>query len=74
MVLAYDVEVADKIAKTLPGIHPYFVVRVKAKLLLFSPNPNMLLATFRMILYVAPFLFKFSWVTRMSHVTWITPF
>ncbi|OWM64254.1 hypothetical protein CDL15_Pgr018826 [Punica granatum] len=43
VVLAYDVEIVDKIAKNLPGLHPYFGVRLNAKLLLFSPKPNMLL-------------------------------
>lgn len=48
VVLAYDVEVADKISRILPGIHPYFGVKLKAKLLLFSPKPNMLLGRFIM--------------------------
>ncbi|KAG7966751.1 hypothetical protein I3843_08G064600 [Carya illinoinensis] len=43
VVLAYDVQIQDKVAKILPGLHPYFCVRLKAKLLLFSPKPNMLL-------------------------------
>ncbi|KAF8027707.1 hypothetical protein BT93_E0583 [Corymbia citriodora subsp. variegata] len=43
VLLAYDVDIAEKNAKILPGIHPYFGVRLKAKLLLFSPKPNMLL-------------------------------
>ncbi|KAL3738301.1 hypothetical protein ACJRO7_019776 [Eucalyptus globulus] len=43
VLLAYDVNIVEKNAKILPGIHPYFGVRLKAKLLLFSPEPNMLL-------------------------------
>lgn len=43
VVLAYDVDIPSKDAKILPGIHPYFGVRLKAKLLLFSPKPNMLI-------------------------------
>ncbi|KAF7845135.1 DNA-directed RNA polymerase I subunit RPA43 [Senna tora] len=43
VVLAYDVNFLDNCAKILPGVHPYFGVRLKAKLLLFSPKPNMLL-------------------------------
>ncbi|KAL4650145.1 hypothetical protein ACB092_01G065600 [Castanea dentata] len=43
VVLAYDVQIQDKIAKILPGFHPYFGVKLKAKLLLFAPKPNMLL-------------------------------
>ncbi|CAA2993572.1 Hypothetical predicted protein [Olea europaea subsp. europaea] len=43
VVLAYDPNVRSNLAKILPGIHPYLGVRLKAKLLLFSPKPNMLL-------------------------------
>ncbi|TXG52090.1 hypothetical protein EZV62_021259 [Acer yangbiense] len=43
VVLAYDVNIRDKNAKILSGIHPYFGVSLKANLLLFSPKPNMLL-------------------------------
>ncbi|KAK3231770.1 hypothetical protein Dsin_003651 [Dipteronia sinensis] len=43
VVLAYDVNILDKNAKILSGIHPYFGVGLKANLLLFSPKPNMLL-------------------------------
>ncbi|XP_062165510.1 uncharacterized protein LOC133872023 [Alnus glutinosa] len=43
VVLAYDVQIQDKLAKILPAIHPYFGVSLKAKLLLFAPKPNMLL-------------------------------
>ena len=46
VVLAYDFQIQDKIAKILPGFHPYFAVRLKAKLLLFAPKPNMLLGSF----------------------------
>ncbi|PON93862.1 Nucleic acid-binding, OB-fold containing protein [Trema orientale] len=43
VVLAYEFNILDKNAKILNGIHPYLAVRLKAKLLLFSPKPNMLL-------------------------------
>ncbi|XP_058098800.1 uncharacterized protein LOC131243446 [Magnolia sinica] len=43
VVLAYDVKIGSKHAKILPGITPYFGVKLKAKLLLFSPKPDMLL-------------------------------
>ncbi|KAF3446757.1 hypothetical protein FNV43_RR11937 [Rhamnella rubrinervis] len=43
VILAYDFNILDKNAKILNGIHPYFGVRLKAKLLLFSPQPDMLL-------------------------------
>ncbi|KAK7261048.1 hypothetical protein RIF29_27351 [Crotalaria pallida] len=43
IVLAYDVNSMDKSAKILPGVHPYFGVKLKANLLLFSPKPDMLL-------------------------------
>ncbi|KAF8411997.1 hypothetical protein HHK36_004556 [Tetracentron sinense] len=43
VVLAYDVNIQNKTAKILPGIYPYFGVRLKAKLLLLSPKPDMLL-------------------------------
>ncbi|KAH9759002.1 SHS2 Rpb7-N domain-containing protein [Citrus sinensis] len=42
VLLAYDVNILDKNGKILCGIHPYFGVKLKAKLLLFSPKPNML--------------------------------
>ncbi|KAK4804954.1 hypothetical protein SAY86_004771 [Trapa natans] len=43
VVLAYDVGFVDEAAKILPGILPYFGVKLKAKMLLFSPKPNMLI-------------------------------
>ncbi|XP_024020559.1 DNA-directed RNA polymerase I subunit rpa43 isoform X2 [Morus notabilis] len=43
VVLAYEFDILDKSAKILSGIHPYIGVRIKAKLLLFSPKPDMLL-------------------------------
>ncbi|TQE12302.1 hypothetical protein C1H46_001955 [Malus baccata] len=42
IVLAYEFNILDKEAKILPGVHPYFTVRLKAKLLLYSPKPDML--------------------------------
>ncbi|KAM7514076.1 hypothetical protein LguiA_003659 [Lonicera macranthoides] len=43
VVLAYDVNILSDLAKILPGVHPYFGVRLKSKLLLFNPKPNMLI-------------------------------
>ncbi|XP_052211178.1 uncharacterized protein LOC127814011 isoform X2 [Diospyros lotus] len=43
VVLAYDANVQSKKAKILPGVHPYFGVKLTAKLLLFHPRPDMLL-------------------------------
>ncbi|KAF9612018.1 hypothetical protein IFM89_037301 [Coptis chinensis] len=43
VVLAYKVIDRSKDAKILPGVHPYFGVRLRARLLLFSPKPGMLL-------------------------------
>lgn len=41
--LAYEVNIQSEYAKILSGLHPYFGVRLKATLLLFSPKPDMLL-------------------------------
>ncbi|KAL4198913.1 hypothetical protein AMTRI_Chr03g142400 [Amborella trichopoda] len=44
VVLAYhDLKIKDKMAMVLSGLSPYFGVKLKAKLLLFSPKPGMLL-------------------------------
>ncbi|KAK2971472.1 hypothetical protein RJ640_020878 [Escallonia rubra] len=43
VVLAYEVNILSNSAKILPAIHPHFGVRLKAKLLLFHPKPDMLL-------------------------------
>ncbi|KAG5013965.1 hypothetical protein JHK82_026100 [Glycine max] len=43
VVLAYDLNSLHTCAKILPGVHPYFGVKLKVNLLLFSPKPNMLL-------------------------------
>ncbi|XP_077220926.1 DNA-directed RNA polymerase isoform X2 [Tasmannia lanceolata] len=43
VVLAYDVKIRSRNAKILTGICPYFGVKLKAELLLFTPKPNMLL-------------------------------
>ncbi|XP_004492890.1 DNA-directed RNA polymerase I subunit rpa43 [Cicer arietinum] len=43
IVLAYDVNSFDKCARILPGIYPYFGVKLKVNMLLFSPKPDMLL-------------------------------
>lgn len=43
VILAYDEEIQSKKAMILPGITPYLGVRLKAKLLVFSPKPGMLL-------------------------------
>ncbi|KAL6493047.1 hypothetical protein OROGR_032806 [Orobanche gracilis] len=41
VVLAYDLNIVDKLAKVLPGVQPYVGVKLKAKLLLFDPKPGM---------------------------------
>ncbi|KAK4390771.1 hypothetical protein Sango_2140400 [Sesamum angolense] len=41
VVLAYDPNICSNLAKILPGIHPYFGVKLKARLLLFNPKPDM---------------------------------
>ncbi|XP_073043795.1 uncharacterized protein [Primulina eburnea] len=43
VVLAYDPNVRSMLARILPGIHPYFGVKLKARLLLFNPKPDMIL-------------------------------
>ncbi|KAK1322096.1 hypothetical protein QJS10_CPA03g02159 [Acorus calamus] len=43
MVLAYSIEDINKMAKILSGLQPYYGVNLKAKLLMFSPKPDMLL-------------------------------
>ncbi|XP_057838967.2 DNA-directed RNA polymerase I subunit rpa43 [Cryptomeria japonica] len=44
VVLAYfDIKVCDWTPKILSGLHPYLSLKLKAKLLLFSPKPGMLL-------------------------------
>lgn len=52
VVLAYDVQIQDELAKILPAMHPYFGVSLKAKLLLFAPKPNMLLGSYAMSLLI----------------------
>ncbi|KAI3936017.1 hypothetical protein MKW92_044101 [Papaver armeniacum] len=42
VVLAYDVGVRSETARILPGVHPFFGVKLTAELLLFSPKPDML--------------------------------
>ncbi|XP_072988794.1 DNA-directed RNA polymerase I subunit rpa43 isoform X1 [Typha latifolia] len=43
VILAHEFNFKSKHAKILPGLIPYFGVNVKAKLLVFSPRPDMLL-------------------------------
>ncbi|KAL8497435.1 hypothetical protein ACS0TY_020941 [Phlomoides rotata] len=43
VVLAYDPQICSPLAKILPGINPYFGVKLKASLLLFNAKPDMLL-------------------------------
>ncbi|XP_068664261.1 uncharacterized protein [Aristolochia californica] len=43
VLLAFEISFQDKTAKLLPGVAPYLGVRAKAKLLVFSPKPDMLL-------------------------------
>lgn len=57
VVLAYDEKFQSDKAKILSGIVPYFGVRLKAKLLLFSPKPDMLLGNFHHCLALQFFSF-----------------
>ncbi|XP_050365838.1 uncharacterized protein LOC126784415 isoform X2 [Argentina anserina] len=41
-LVAYKFDISSKDAKILNGVYPYFAVNLRAKLLLFSPKPNML--------------------------------
>ncbi|KVI12086.1 uncharacterized protein LOC112508047 [Cynara cardunculus var. scolymus] len=43
VLLAYSASTKNKLAKILPGLNPYFGVRLQARLLLFYPKPDMLL-------------------------------
>ncbi|GMI78555.1 hypothetical protein like AT1G75670 [Hibiscus trionum] len=43
VLLAYDVHILDKKGKILSGVHPYFALKLKANLLLFSPKPDMII-------------------------------
>jgi len=43
ILLAYSFDIQHKTAKVLPGLIPYFGVNLKAKLMVFSPKPNMLI-------------------------------
>ncbi|PIM98453.1 DNA-dependent RNA polymerase I [Handroanthus impetiginosus] len=43
VVLGYDPNISSHLAKILPGIHPYFGVKLRAKMLVFNPMPNMVL-------------------------------
>ncbi|KAJ9548901.1 hypothetical protein OSB04_021444 [Centaurea solstitialis] len=43
VLLAYSASTEDELAKILPGLNPYFGVRLQARLLLFYPKPDMLL-------------------------------
>ncbi|KAJ3681085.1 hypothetical protein LUZ60_015574 [Juncus effusus] len=43
VVLSHECSIQDEKAKILPGLTPYFGVKTKAKLLLFSPKPDMIL-------------------------------
>lgn len=45
VVLAYNVKSLDPCSKIIPGITPYFGVKLKVDLLLFSPKPDTLLGT-----------------------------
>lgn len=55
MPLAYEVNIQSEYAKILSGLHPYFGVRLKATLLLFSPKPDMLLGNFTAVLALSFF-------------------
>ncbi|KAL4571661.1 hypothetical protein LXL04_018424 [Taraxacum kok-saghyz] len=43
VLLAYSASTKDEVAKILPGLNPYFGVKLQAQLLLFYPKPDMLL-------------------------------
>lgn len=43
VLLAYSASTKNELAKILPGLNPYFGVRLQAQLLLFYPKPDMLL-------------------------------
>ncbi|CAI9297750.1 unnamed protein product [Lactuca saligna] len=43
VLLAYSASTQKELAKILPGLNPYFGVRLQAQLLLFYPKPDMLL-------------------------------
>ncbi|CAL9176208.1 uncharacterized protein LOC135673656 [Musa acuminata AAA Group] len=43
VILAYEIDIPGEHAKILSGLIPYFEVKVKANLLIFSPRPDMLL-------------------------------
>ncbi|KAJ8762194.1 hypothetical protein K2173_007349 [Erythroxylum novogranatense] len=43
VILAYAVNTPNKRGRILSGVHPYFAVGLQAKLLIFSPKPEMLL-------------------------------
>ncbi|PKA52652.1 hypothetical protein AXF42_Ash001633 [Apostasia shenzhenica] len=43
VVLAYEVHIRSRSAKVLPGLTPYFGVKLRANLLMFSPKPDMLI-------------------------------
>nr|XP_043622182.1 uncharacterized protein LOC122593796 [Erigeron canadensis] len=43
VLLAYSAFTKDESAKILPGLNPYFGVKLQAQLLLFYPKPDMLL-------------------------------
>lgn len=59
VVLAYDLNSLHTCAKILPGVHPYFGVKLKVNLLLFSPKPNMLLGTLSFLLLLLSLSFFF---------------
>ena len=65
VLLAYDVNILDKRAKILSGAHPYFGLRLKANLLLFSPKPAMLLGTLSMIFQVIYLVFLIVDITLL---------
>lgn len=43
VLLAYQVDSLSRSARILPGLTPYFGVKLRASLLIFSPKPNMLI-------------------------------
>lgn len=65
--MAYDVISLDKKAKILPGVVPYFGLRLKANLLLFSPKPDMLLGSFSRIFRSFIWFFLY-WISHCFYV------
>lgn len=66
VVLAYDPNIRSNFARILPGVHPYFRVKLKARLLLFNPKPGMLLGSFLALFPRKKYLLFFFCFTRAA--------